>query len=79
MENFLKFISRLEVIIAIAVILILLIIWLVLRKVQSNKYKKEIKLGEVIKTFLYVENGIYTVVIKSEDEKIIHSIIKLYN
>lgn len=47
MENFLKFISRLEVIIAIAVILILLIIWLVLRKVQSNKYKKELAELEV--------------------------------
>ena len=42
-------------------------------------YKKEIKLGEVIRTFLYVDDGVYTIVIKSEDEKTIHSIIKLYN
>ncbi len=42
-------------------------------------YKKEIKLGEIIKSFLYKEDNEYTVVIKSEDEKIIHSIIKLYN
>lgn len=42
-------------------------------------YKKEIKYGETIKSSLYVENGIYTVVIKDEKEEIIHAIVKLYN
>lgn len=42
-------------------------------------YKKEIKYGETIKSFLYQENNIYTIAIKSEDEKVLHSVIKLYN
>ena len=41
-------------------------------------YKKEIKFGETIKSFLYEEDGIYKVVIRSEDEKILHSIVKIY-
>lgn len=42
-------------------------------------YKREIKLGEIIKSFLYVDDDVYTIVIKSDDEKTVHSIIKLYN
>ncbi len=41
-------------------------------------YKKEIKYGETIKSFLYIDNGVYTIVTKSNDEKILHSIVKLY-
>lgn len=41
-------------------------------------YKREIKFGEIIKSFLYEENGVYTIVIKDEEECLIHSIIKLY-
>lgn len=41
-------------------------------------FKKEIKYGETIKSFLYVKDNVYTIVIKSEDESIVHSIIKLY-
>ena len=41
-------------------------------------YKKDIKYGETIHSFLYVENNQYTIVIKDEDEQLIHSIIKLY-
>ncbi len=41
-------------------------------------YKREIKYGETIKSFLYVQDNEYTIVIKSEDEKVVHSIIKLY-
>ena len=43
-------------------------------------YKKEIKYGETIKSFIYnnEDNNGYTIVIKSMDEKTIHSIIKLY-
>lgn len=44
----------------------------------SIMYKKEIKFGETIKSFLYEENGVYRIVTKSEDEKILHSIVKLY-
>lgn len=39
-------------------------------------YKKEIKLDENVKCFYSNENGSHTVAIKSEDEKILHSIIK---
>lgn len=58
-------------------------------------YKKEIKYGETIKSFLYVENNpinakendtiketdnkIYTIVIKDEKEETVHSLVKLYN
>ena len=43
-------------------------------------YKREIRYGETIKTFIYEneENNGYTIVIKSLDEKTIHSILKLY-
>lgn len=43
-------------------------------------YKKEIKYGETIKSFLYIlEDNSYVIVIKNEDESILHAIIKLYN
>lgn len=45
-------------------------------------YKKEIKYGETIHTYLYEEkvedNTIYTIVIKDEEDETVHSIIKLY-
>ncbi len=41
-------------------------------------YKKEIKYGDTIKSFLYENDNIYTIVIKSEDESVIHAIIKIY-
>ena len=41
-------------------------------------YKKEIKYGETIHSSLYVENNVYTIVIKNEDESVIHAIVKLY-
>ena len=49
-------------------------------KVEFNKidvmYKKEIKLGEMVKCFYSYEGKSHIVTIKSEDEKILHSIIK---
>ena len=42
-------------------------------------YKKEIKLGEKINLYYTVEDNVNIVVIKSEDEKVLHSIIKFYN
>lgn len=47
-----------------------------LNNVRIN-YKKEIKLGETVKCKYGFENDSHIVVIKSEDEKIIHAIIKL--
>ncbi len=41
-------------------------------------YKKEIKYGEKIKSLLYVENNVYTIVIRNETEDVIHAIVKLY-
>lgn len=41
-------------------------------------FKKELKYGDTIKSYLYKENDTYTIVIKNEDESLIHSIIKLY-
>lgn len=40
-------------------------------------YKKEIKLGETIKAIYSIENDCHYVTIKSEDENIAHSIIRL--
>ena len=40
-------------------------------------YKKEIKLGEIVKAFYSFEDGYHYVTIKSEDESIIHSIMRL--
>lgn len=39
--------------------------------------KKEIKLGDTVKVFYQVENGEHVAVIKSEDEKCLHGIIRL--
>lgn len=41
-------------------------------------FKKEIKYGDTIKSFLYIEDNIYTIVIKSQDDSITHAIIKLF-
>lgn len=41
-------------------------------------FKKEIKYGETIKSYLYEEDNGYTIVIRSCDDTIIHAIIKLY-
>ena len=41
-------------------------------------YKKEIKLGDVVKCEYSQLNNKYTVVIKSEDEKTVHAIIEIY-
>lgn len=41
-------------------------------------YKKEIKLGEKVKCLYAYENDCHYVVIKTEDEANIHSVIKLY-
>lgn len=40
-------------------------------------YKKEIKLGDTVKVFYYVEDEKHTITIKSEDEKCLHAIIVL--
>ncbi len=40
-------------------------------------YKKEIKLGDIVKVFYQVENGEHVITIKSEDEKKLHAVIKL--
>lgn len=42
-------------------------------------YKKEIKLGETINLYYSLEEDVNIIVIKSEDDKILHSIIKFYN
>lgn len=39
--------------------------------------KREIKLGDTVKVFYNLENGEHTIVIKSDDEKCLHGIIKL--
>lgn len=41
-------------------------------------YKKEIKYGETINCYYSFENGKHIVIIKSEDDSILHAIIKLY-
>lgn len=40
-------------------------------------YKKEIKYGETIKSSLYIVDGKYVIVIRNEDESLIHAIITL--
>ena len=42
------------------------------------QYKNQIKLGETVKCKYVKENGENVVVIKSEDDKILHAIIKMY-
>ena len=41
-------------------------------------YKKEIKYGEAIKCYYSLKNNKHIITIKSEDNKILHSIVKLY-
>ena len=41
-------------------------------------YKHQIKLGETVKCYYTLVDGVHTVEIKSEDDKILHSIIQLY-
>ena len=41
-------------------------------------YKRELKYGDVVKSYLYKDNDVYTVVLKSQDDSVLHSIIKLY-
>ena len=41
-------------------------------------YKKELKYGDIVKSYLYKDNDVYTVVLKSQDDSVLHSIIKLY-
>lgn len=41
-------------------------------------YKKEIKYGEKIKCYYSFKNNKHVIVIKSEDDSILHSIVKLY-
>lgn len=47
MENFLSVISSLPFIIAVAVIILLIIIWLVVRKTEKDKFKKQLQDYEV--------------------------------
>ncbi|MCF0115051.1 MAG: hypothetical protein HUJ56_06830, partial [Erysipelotrichaceae bacterium] len=47
MDLIFRFLSRIEVIIAIAVLIVIIIVWLVLRKIKSNKYKKQLAQFEV--------------------------------
>ena len=46
-------------------------------KNQLAKYKKEIKETDKIKCKYAIEDGAHYAVIKSEDDKILHAIIKL--
>ena len=41
-------------------------------------YKKEIKLGEVVQSKYAYQDGKHVIAIKSEDDKVLHSIIELY-
>ena len=41
-------------------------------------YKRELKYGDIVKSYLYKDNDVYTIVMKSEDDSILHSIVKLY-
>ena len=47
MDNILKFLSRIEVIIAVIAIVLILVVLLVFRKLQSNNYKKALSELEV--------------------------------
>ena len=42
------------------------------------QYKNQIKFGEIVKCKYAKENGENIVTIKSEDEKVLHAIIKIY-
>lgn len=41
-------------------------------------YRKEIKLGEKVKCLVGREEGAFVVTVKSEDESVLHSVVKLY-
>lgn len=41
-------------------------------------YKKELKYGDTVKSYLYKEDNSYIIVMKNFDSSIIHAIIKLY-
>ncbi len=41
-------------------------------------YKRELKYGDTVKSYLYKDDNSYIIVIKSLDDTILHSIIKLY-
>lgn len=41
-------------------------------------FKKELKYGDTVKSFLYKEENSFTIVMKSQDEVSTHAIIKLY-
>ena len=41
-------------------------------------YKRELKYGDIAKSYLYNQDDSYIIVLKSEDNSILHSIIKLF-
>ena len=41
-------------------------------------YKRELKYGDTVKSYLYKEDDSYIIVMKSEDDSILHAIIKLF-
>lgn len=41
-------------------------------------YKRELKYGDTVKSYLYKEDNSYIIVMKSEDDSILHAIIKIY-
>lgn len=41
-------------------------------------YKRELKYSDIVKSYLYKEDNVYTIVMKSEDDSILHAIVKLY-
>ena len=41
-------------------------------------YKRELKYGDIVKSYLYKQDNSYIIVLKSEDNTILHSIIKLF-
>ena len=41
-------------------------------------FKKELKYGDTVKSYLYKENNSYTIVMKSVDDRVLHAIIKIY-
>lgn len=41
-------------------------------------YKRELKYGDIVKSYLYKNDSIYTIVLKSQNDSVLHAIIKLY-
>lgn len=41
-------------------------------------YKKELKYGDIVKSYLYSDNNSYTIVLKTNDDSALNAIIKLY-